>query len=520
MRQKPAVFGQNKGGNGVSEFSTMLNGYIHQKGYSVRALARRLGISAATLTKLCNGTRSPRNQRENVTRICNALMLTPAQRDALNDALEREIIGGEVYASRMSMKALIEGMAGASLQETRVVTNTALPPQVMADKRADVYTILRAFLENGADGHTLELVLPPSDPVVIEAIGRVVKTRAVTVRHIIAMAASDSATGRIDSRNIDCIQRIQPLLLGKGTKNDSYQPFYYYDHAVGPPDNLLQFPNVLISDKGVMICSADYSRAIYSSSRPLQKYYHRLFVHQLASCRPLVTTCHSVLVQMARYNRMMEAGNGESFLTLSWQPCLMWAVTDQECCHFLPEELPFREEYLKVYLPYLGRLRRLEHITLYFSLEGLQAFVRDGVMRELPDGILKEPLPVPFRAQLLQRLLTGAESGRVVPHIVRDEKLRIGQDAQLLSCGADTIMLAILNHTLDNSICFVEELSANWSALDFLETLENSDWLYSVQETCAMIRELVDACQTPYNAFHLPARPAAQAAPRWITDEA
>lgn len=500
----------------MSEFSTMLRGYIHQKGYSVRSLAQRLGMSATTLTKLCNGTRSPRNQRDHVLHICDVLMLTPAQRDALNDALEKEIIGGELYASRMSMKNLIEGMVDTTLPETRTVSNVVLPMQVIAEKRSDVYALLRGFLENGADTHVLELMLVPNDPVVIEAVGRVVKTRPVTVRHIIALAASDSNTGRIDARNIDCIQRIQPLLLGRGSKNDSYQPFYYYEHATAAPDNLLRFPNVLISERGVLVCSADYSRAIYNADRTLQKFYHRLFVQQLVDCRPLVTVCHGVLMQVTRYSRMMDMGMGHAFLSLSWQPCLMWLVTEEECRHFLPENLAFRNEYLKHYLPYLEKLHALKHIRLYFSLEGLQAFARDGVLRELPEGLLKEPIPVPYRAVLLQRLLEATDSGRVAPHIVRDEKLRIGQDSQLLSWGADTVVVAMMSHTVDASICFVEELSANWSALDFLESLETSDWIDSVEETCKVIRGLLDAClQAQYQTASLPARPGAKAAPRW-----
>lgn len=39
----------------MSEFSNLLNRYIHQKGYSIRSLAKRAGIPVATLTKLCSG---------------------------------------------------------------------------------------------------------------------------------------------------------------------------------------------------------------------------------------------------------------------------------------------------------------------------------------------------------------------------------------------------------------------------------------------------------------------------------
>lgn len=77
---------------------------------------------------------------------------------------------------------------------------------------------------------------------------------------------------------------------------------------------------------------------------------------------------------------------------------------------------------------------------------------------------------------------------------MRDEKLRIGKDAQLISYGADTILLASLNHQAGNRVCFVEELSANWSALDFMENLENTDWILSTDETCRIIQSVIDIC--------------------------
>lgn len=504
----------------MSEFAAIFNGYIRQKGYSIRSLSKRLGVPSSTLTKLCNGTRSPRHQKETIERVCDVLMLTPEQREALHVTLEKEIIGADVYNSRTSIKNMIESMVATTLPEQRTADNTVLPALAVADKKSDVYAILHTFLGNLAGNHTLELILPPDDPVVIEALCRVVNSWPTRIRHILPLAASDGHSGKMNSQNIDRIQRIQQLLLGAGSRNETYQPYYYYERSGVGTGNMMQFPNVLISDFGVLQCSCDYSHAIYSANRTVQKYYRRLFAHQISLCRPLVTVCHDVYQQLARYAKTMEAGNcSEELRVLSWQPCLLWAVSPQEVMHFLPSDMPFRGQYLELYLPYLNQLACWKQMRLYFSMEGLIEFARTGTLREIPKGFLRTSLPVSFRVELLRRLLDHTRSRHVILQIARDEKLRIGFDAQIVSYGADTIILSMLNHASGNRMCFVEELSANWSALDFLESLENSDLFLSPEESCRLLQEVIDTCVPDKNTFNLPARAGARAVPLWVAPD-
>lgn len=477
----------------MSEFSLLLNDHIHRKGYSIRALAKRVGIPAATLTKLCNGSRSPRNQKQNVERICDALMLTPSQREELFTRLEKEIIGADNYAARASICALIEGLDCTVMEEQPGTGHTTLPEFATAEKRADVYALLRAFADGACDGRTLDIYLSPRDSLVLEMIGRVIRGRPLKVRHILAMTASDSQTGRINSCNIDDVRHIEPLLFDINGRCEAYQPYYYYERTVTQPSSMLQFPNVLIGDGGVLQCTADYGNAIYTANPAVIKYFRRLFNHQLAGCRPLTTICSDVREQLERYDAAIRMGSGQ-MTSLSWQPCLMWAVSEEEVKSFLARAIPFQQEYLERYLLYLRKLKQWDSMTLYFSREGLNNFVQTGSIREIPEELLGGPLPPELRAELLRRLLEQAESGRVRPYIVCEEKLHIGRDAQLISYGADTILLASLNHRAGNRICFIEELSTNWSALDFLESLEQTEWLLTAEETLDILREAIQAC--------------------------
>lgn len=477
----------------MSEISVLLSEYIHQKGYSIRALAKRLNIPAATLTKMCNGTRSPCNQKENIQRICDVLMLTPIQRERLNDALEKEILGEAHYTSRRSIKSLLESMNGFFLPERCNIANINLPPLAFAEKKSDVYSIVNAFFENAAAGNSLDVFFQPEDMVVLETLCRVVKSSPVKVRHIIVMASSDGKSGSVNAQNIDNVQKIQPLILYSNKKLNNYQPYYFYDRITRSSGNMLSFPNVFISDQGVLCCSADYTRAIYDTHPDKRRYGRRLFNSQISRCRPLITLYEDALQQIHRYSRMMAVGNHtDIFRTLSWQPCLLWSVTEQEVRGFLSEQLPFRQEYISSYLTYLRKIRERKYIQMYFTQEGLMELVTGGSIREIPDVCLAQEIPLQIRVDLLDRLLVETMAGHIQPHIVREEKMKIGRDAQMISYGADTIVLAALNHDDGNRVCFIEELSSNWSALDFLENLEHTDWILSVEETCSVIRQSIE----------------------------
>lgn len=477
----------------MSEFSNLLNRYIHQKGYSIRSLAKRAGIPVATLTKLCSGTRSPRNQKERVARISDVLMLTPSQREELTNMLEKEIVGAENYTSRTSIKVLIEGMNCIVQPTQQVALKTALPDTLMVEKKLDVYALVRNFLDDAAQGAILDIYLPPQDTVVLESLRRVIRGGTTRVRHILALTTSDGKKGVVNPHNLDNIQKIQPLLLDMSGRRDAYQAYYYYERTTTLSSSMLQLPNVMISEHGTLFCSMDYSRAIYSSDSAVQKYFQRQFRSQLASCRPLATIYLSLQDQIGRYTRVMQAGNPqERLLVLEWQPCLMWAVAEQEVQQFLPPDVPFRNEYLSLYIPYLRKIKQWQKSVLFFSREGLENFAFTGKMQELSDDILAAPLPFAMRIELLRRMLLAAQNGIVSPRIVREEKLRIGKDTQLISYGSDTIILASLNHLAGNQACFIEELSANWSALDFLESIENNDWVLTVEETCALIQDVIN----------------------------
>lgn len=500
----------------MSEFSNLLNQYIHQKGGSIRALAHRLGMPAATLTKLCNGTRSPRNQRANIEHICSLLMLSPSQITTLWNAFECELVGADVYAARISVKKLIESMAVSDSTERQVPVSHELPPIDLLDKQKDVYAILRSFLNNAAaqGGRQIDIIWAPGDPVVAEMLRVALRAYDIRVRHILPLTSSDKSTGQIDSANIDSIRCVMPMLLDSGASGSVYLPYYCY---TGRGSGLMEFNHVFISDSGVLLCMQDYSHAMFFANKEVQQYWHRLFTERLASCRALSVTEIGMEKQILHYAHLLdEAGDSDEMLSVSWQPCLLFYASPEMLARCLPPELLQRSGQFEFFVSYLKRLYTRKKRRAYFTQDGLLDFVKTGILRELPAELQKVAVPREVRRALLQKMLEDARAGGLMPHFARNDRFRIGRDAVVYYYGADTIAIGALNQHLGNAVCFIQELSTNWSALNLLESFDDIDWFLSEEETCTILQNIIET-SFPARAVPVAMSPSSSATPVWVS---
>ena len=477
----------------MSEFSSLLSKYVRQNYVSIRALAQRLNMSAATLTKLCNGTRSPRNQRANVERICEQLMLSPAQTRALWELFDAEVVGADVYTSRISMKQLIETMSGSSASERCTPPSWELPKIALPEKQKDVYVLLLNFLNNAvAEGSgRIEMILSPENPVVIEEIRNALRSYDIKICHVIPLRTSDKSTGNIDAANIDNIRCVIPLILDAGSAGSRYEPYYYYVHGTG---SALDFSNILISDNGVLLCTQDFSHGMCFSNKELQQYWRRIFRDRLAGCRPLCTSFSQMEGQINYISNLLDESEGcEEFFYLCWQPCLLDYTTPDMIMQYMAADVPFdRDACAQGISAYMQRLGTRKNSRAYFTKEGLMEFVRTGRLEEVPEELVDGPLPVELRLRLLENMMAAAEQGHLQMHIAREERIKIGRDAALLYYGADTVAVAAMHYKFPRRVFYIQELSTNWSALNLMESFDELDWFFSAEETYAEIQKMIE----------------------------
>ena len=83
----------------MSEFSELLDYYIHSKDIKTYALAHYCGLDRSNMYKIINGKRKP-NSSEIVNKICKFLHLLPAEEAELQEAYQISLLGHDNYYRR------------------------------------------------------------------------------------------------------------------------------------------------------------------------------------------------------------------------------------------------------------------------------------------------------------------------------------------------------------------------------------------------------------------------------------
>jgi hypothetical protein len=485
----------------MSIFSEYLKSLISEKDFTIRSLASLVDIPYPTLTKLCDGSRGIKKQKQNVLKIAAALMLTPDEKTELMHRFEEEAIGGELYRSRMNIKKLIENMTFEFEPTSYSPSDRKCRPFMTAESRTDVYSLMDNFLSNAFSGESgitaLDLLFRPSDPVIVEKLRQVLWGMPVAIRHIIPLKTAVNTRDRVCADNIQSVANIMPLLFNEANPRSSYQPCYFYDRYPHIGNNEMDLSNVMISRNrsggSVLLCSDEFDKAILVEEAQAWKFAMHLFAKQFSRCRSLSKKAKDLISVGMEYFRILEsAGDNGDFYVISWQPCL------QHC--FRPEyvriagisNIPGQKQYLDWYFnEFSARLNRKKHYVNLFSEEGLIHFAKTGILFEIPTAYMPSGASPEMRRILLESLAEEGEKGNIFPHIIKEDCLKISPSTEIAYFGAETIMISSINNRENENVCFIEELSTCWSMIDFITFLEESDWVLTTGETCRKIHSII-----------------------------
>lgn len=476
----------------MSKFSSALSSLIQEKGETVRGIARRLGVSPSTLIKICNGSRSPRTQTQMLNRLYDILMLTPQQRKQLATAQQAALLGPGVYATRMALKDMIENMQPQASARFESLPICKMPAQRIAQTAGETGDLLSAFISSAARlSHKLDLALSVTQPSLLLDLRHALASTPVKVRQLQLLQTAESVQSTENAHNISCISALISLLLTQRCSGAAFDTHYYYGRGLFSNDNPLLLPNLLISPGQILCCSVDYTHAIYSRDDALYHYFSEEFEKQFRGSRSLAILDQNLQDQVARMVAALDSASGSRLLlALEWQPCFLYFM-DKNLLYLLAKKhLPQARSLIDFYYNvFLKRLQLHPTYISYFTLTGLRDFIRTGVFRELPAEFADCVAPPEIRRALLQKMSAACRRGEIVLGVVREDEFQIPKNIQLISFGADTVILLYLDEAAGNHHCFLEELTTNVNVLDFLENFGTSGWVYPKEEGCRLIAQ-------------------------------
>ena len=133
-----------------------------------------------------------------------------------------------------------------------------------------------------------------------------------------------------------------------------------------------------------------------------------------------------------------------------------------------------------------------ECITI-FALDGIQLFMNTGICYELPKDS-HSPFSMEERIVILQGFLNDCLSGKVIPIILKENKLNISPELYV-SIYDETDVYFLWNlQDISFSSCVIRESSVRNNLYDFLHyLLETGDDTYTAEESLQLVQQFCSA---------------------------
>lgn len=181
----------------------------------------------------------------------------------------------------------------------------------------------------------------------------------------------------------------------------------------------------------------------------------------------------------------------ENHYNLSYQPTMTPFITEPMLRdHLHLESLsPKMVELIKDYLLKIRESRVTVHVS--FTMEGLEYFFETGRFSEILD-FLYTPLAPKHRIELMHNLLDDVERGRYKPRVIKTAIFPIPLPVCLTSCSLQSVIIFYTNQRFGLGVFQLSEVSMLNAFNDFLVYVQDSELVYSEEESLKLMRDLLD----------------------------
>ena len=470
----------------MSVFSSQLQALFQQTGLSVYALSKTCGVERTFLHKILNGTRMPASEAV-VERIADAMRLSDADAQALYRSYQICRDGVEVYERRAAVGRLLTGLSLPSRESRfdvrRQVDVHAIPPA--ASDRTTVLRMLKLLLdvEAAQPGGQIHLFCAAEDEFLWRLLGVYMDNRPdLPVRQLICLRSGGTHQALL--HNLELLRQVLPLALSGA----DYQAMVCY----GEPSPSALLPNVLLTSRYALLFSDDFSSALLCDDPERVGLIHTLLERQMHLCHPLIRRMLHPLQMIDHYSRINETFSDSPQLklfVLGPEPCLIPLLTAELIREHLAPPLR-TPETIKQVADYCAQSRRMLEqcqVTHYFTAEGVEHFVQNGLLLELPREIYLPLSPAECRALLAQTVALSGRSAGYAPLCLDNNKLGMPENI-IVETAANGALSLLYAHPDAGFLAFILEEPTLCNALfDYLESLRQSRFVLSREDSLALL---------------------------------
>ena len=482
----------------MSGFSDKLRQMLDDRGVSQNALAQRAEIDRTTLNKVLRGNRLPNSAF--FEKLCDALALSPAQITELEELIEIEKVGADVYHQRQLVKQLIEQVASIDVPVTDspLAEKSVTLPKAITEKDVVIYhgafvvnNLIKDLAEDefyNVEKPMVRILCPIEYSYLFSVLFQLfsLDPNRMCIRHIVR---AETRRGKGTQRNLERLKQLLPFALTSGV---GYSAHYYFSDYEQFSDVGLPTPYCVIFSRYVVLLSKRYDTAIVIGTPEGVSFYQQEFDRMLATCHPLATRFMSPVEAIA-YENEMGYGGDHPFRVLVPEPALCYVFPHEQIIDHRRREIPgieqladmLRTRYQKIYD------RGNAFSAQYFSESGLWRLVKTGFSCEFPPELV-HPFTLEERLFYVEEYIRRIEGGHMC-RAVNSAKFVVP-----VTCSANYIENSSVNFSLFSAgtnnlrAVIITEEGVIDAFDDFIENLPKTDLARTKEDTLAIFEEAAE----------------------------
>jgi plasmid maintenance system antidote protein VapI len=480
----------------MTRFGEHLKKLIDEGNVNIYALTKSTGLERTAIHKIISNGRIVAEQY--VLKLADALQLSPQERQRFLESYRISKIGEFKYNQRQQVKKLIERIADIEntswVMPDAAIANNPLPYEsnTVITGRFAVHNLIKSLIEETltCDNPAIDFVIPESNQYFYdELLNYYLRCPQLKVRHIIGFTKkADFLTS--ENKNLRLLSQILPFVYVPGA---SYQPHYFYQQN-GEPELTQAMPYfILTSTKRLVLFNKDFEKAVFISDTDFVSLYINNFESMLKASKPLIM--HMIPSMEVLFNVFQANTTGQlsAFYWIGPDVALKPLLTEEVIQKYMRKDIPNGENLVELTQSHYKLMSANLNRNIYVgTTDGAISAVKAGRIMGGNADIANSIAPEDVKDMLKTLKILLAES-KVKSFFANPSKITIPQRTHFAINELSGISF-IVTSTDNNAfqlVCFQEE-SITEAFIDFVESIGDSDLVYSAEETLAALDSIIE----------------------------
>ena len=479
-------------------FAGYLKSYLTNNELNIAQASRIIGIDRATLYRYTTGERKPKSI-DAVEDIADRLCMSANEKEEIIEEFDKQTFGDELVNSYHYVRSLIDTMSNANAfcrkryiknpTETGSVCSYVETSSELNSPQAIISCAMLMLQNEAISGHTdssVKLLMQPSYSKIQEMLTPIFINSDTMIEQIVCFEKTIEK-GYINLNLLEEI--ITPAFCLK-----NYDIYYHYDILQSHISTASLMPNLIISDKCVLLFDYEMQSGYFTQDTEMVRYLEKKFASLKRKCSPLLEK-GSYADIVGEMNLIVA---GERIGSIFNQPCISPCL-DEEMLEKSIINLPLKQPLIESLIKQNGTWNDMEHTPGELNVSNIiSCCTESGIINMLKTGRIGEfpdqyyiPMTKEFKIRIVKRMILLSQAG-MFSYIILKKNVGLSDTMQCYwTPDARTVSF---RHITQDSLTqiIIKETSIYNSILSFIDYIAKKGLAYSREESVEYLQSLLD----------------------------